>query len=206
MLLVDRFSLRDADLKQRIPDLIDRVENQPHLRELAERPLLLTLISTLHASGGRLPEDRVQLYKDSVDLLLVSLAAERCFGIVMVSHLHLNDGELLKCLQTLAYNAHKAQHQQGRCRSYRRYQLERRYWTAFDPLLGKLGRDDLFAFLEQHTGILIAREQNQLCISAPFVSGISGDGLVDSAIRRSSQPRGLCRSLMVAGSISSGRD
>ncbi len=45
-----RFSLRDSDLKQRIPDLLDRVENQPQLRELAERPLLLTLISTLHAS------------------------------------------------------------------------------------------------------------------------------------------------------------
>jgi predicted NACHT family NTPase len=30
-----RFMLKETDLKQRIPDLIDRVENQPHLRELA---------------------------------------------------------------------------------------------------------------------------------------------------------------------------
>ena len=155
-----RFSLRDADLKQRIPDLIDRVENQPHLRELAERPLLLTLISTLHASGGRLPEDRAQLYKNSVDLLLYHWR-QQAFRDSDGQPLRLDDGELMKCLQKLAYNAHQAQRRQADAEHSADIN-QAALLAAFDPLLVEnLGRKDLLAFLQQHTGILIAREQNR---------------------------------------------
>ena len=154
-----RFTLRDADLKQRIPDLIDRVENQPHLRELAERPLLLTLISTLHASGGRLPEDRAQLYKDSIQLLLYHWRRE-VFRDSDGLPLRLDDGELLNCLQTLAYNGHQTQRLQADA-EHTADISQASILKAFEPMLGKLGRDDLLAFLQQHTGILIAREQNR---------------------------------------------
>ncbi|MGB8646749.1 MAG: SUMF1/EgtB/PvdO family nonheme iron enzyme, partial [Anaerolineae bacterium] len=41
-----------------------------YLAALARRPLLLTLMATLHTSWGKLPEDRADLYEETVKLLL----------------------------------------------------------------------------------------------------------------------------------------
>lgn len=58
----------DADRK-RIDLLAAR--NRPDLEPLTRNPLLLTLMATLHTNRGRLPDDRADLYNESVELLML---------------------------------------------------------------------------------------------------------------------------------------
>ncbi|KPA12294.1 Serine/threonine-protein kinase pkn1 [Candidatus Magnetomorum sp. HK-1] len=90
------------------------------LRELASRPLLLTLMTSLHSwRGGSLPEKREDLYADSVDLLLDWWERPKTvrnlngsYAIVQPSlaeWLKTDRTKVFKILCELAFNGHKNQ-------------------------------------------------------------------------------------------------
>lgn len=68
---------RDAESKQKAIDLADTLAERDNLRVLARRPAFLTMMAFVHATIGRLPESRAQLYENLVDAYIQSLDQAR---------------------------------------------------------------------------------------------------------------------------------
>ncbi len=68
--LVKRKWRSPGEAERKLDDLLD-ARHRSDLLPLAENPLLLTLMATLHTNRGRLPDDRADLYNESVDLLML---------------------------------------------------------------------------------------------------------------------------------------
>ncbi|MGH8578095.1 MAG: NACHT domain-containing protein, partial [Gammaproteobacteria bacterium] len=69
--MVELFRLTEPDARGRAEVLKRAAERNERIRELAERPLLLTLIAQLQTEGGGvLPEEREELYDKAVEMLL----------------------------------------------------------------------------------------------------------------------------------------
>jgi hypothetical protein len=63
--------------KQEAEALITAISSRPELSRLASNPLLLTVISTLFRNRVRLPESRVELYDEALNVLLEQWDAAR---------------------------------------------------------------------------------------------------------------------------------
>jgi formylglycine-generating enzyme required for sulfatase activity len=124
---IDRWYNHVAELRLNINDargraalLKDAIISRDRLHALAERPLLLTLMASLHAwRGGSLPEKREQLYADTVGLLLDSWESQRVIRnpdgsprVIQPSlaeYLRVDRDRMLDLLNELAFQAHYRQ-------------------------------------------------------------------------------------------------
>jgi formylglycine-generating enzyme required for sulfatase activity len=112
--------LSQQDAAGRAELLKRAIFSRPTLHELAQRPLLLTLMASLHAwRGGDLPEKREALYADTVDLLLnrweqrlIKRDAEGQYRLIQPSlaeYLKTDRSRVRVVLEALAFQAHCSQ-------------------------------------------------------------------------------------------------
>ena len=71
-----RSEQESRDIKQKMQEraerLIEKIENTPRLTQLATNPMLLSLIVDVHSLKIELPEERLLLYRDCVEILTES--------------------------------------------------------------------------------------------------------------------------------------
>jgi len=110
--------MRPDDARGRAEQLKRAIFGSDRLYSFAERPLLLTLMASLHAwRGGSLPEKRQELYDNAVDLLLdwwesrkVKDTDEQLLSLTEMLKLGREGmGGLRSLIGSLAYAAHEAQ-------------------------------------------------------------------------------------------------
>ncbi|MCP4608892.1 MAG: hypothetical protein GY845_09285, partial [Planctomycetes bacterium] len=118
--------LNPADAQGKAVLLKRAIQGSDRLYDLAERPILLTLMASLHAwRGGSLPEKREELYADAMSLLLDWWERPKIVrdaqGEVTISQpslvewLKADRDDVLSLLNELAFHAHAGQQefQQG---------------------------------------------------------------------------------------------
>lgn len=109
----------EAVAGRRGEDLASILEEREYLHPMAGRPLLLTLIASLHSSRGVLPHKRTELYKDSLSLLLQRwhqrlVDQDFPMELEILAPLSQPPNVLTAALKDLAYRVHKRQGEEAR--------------------------------------------------------------------------------------------
>ena len=140
----------------------------PYLAPLAQRPLLLTLMATLHTSRGKLPDDRADLYEDCVRLLLdywqeskkirVDDLIESERGIL--DALGVSRDRLERALNQVAFEAHSEQGKQSNRQNDTADISGDELRRTLKPALGDSwdNADKAIYYIRTRAGLLLERE------------------------------------------------
>ncbi|MCP4534894.1 MAG: hypothetical protein GY831_27180, partial [Delftia sp.] len=160
-LAVERFLLRGEDLDdeavaQRAASeaaaLLDAIQASPGVRKLATNPLLLTILALIHRDQTRLPEQRVQLYQQTVKTL-----------VELWRDTGLSEAEVIDVLGPLALWIHEHQPTGLATEDEVRAEITRALaaWHGHDParLPGKFKRrvEVFMRAVREQSGLLVAR-------------------------------------------------
>ena len=142
------------------------LRDKVYLADLGSRPVLLTLMATLHANRGQLPEDRADLLEETAKLLLggwqrarevLGADGEPIQEPSIAQCLSVGEDRIRSALEALALAVHERQRGAGANEGEPADVTEADLLVAFKPLLGKLDPDALLGYLKDRSGLLIAR-------------------------------------------------
>ncbi|MGA9347945.1 MAG: SUMF1/EgtB/PvdO family nonheme iron enzyme [Anaerolineae bacterium] len=140
-------------------------ESNPHLADLASRPLLLTLMADVHTSWGTLPEDRADLYAKCVDLLLVRWQQRKVsydkdgnpvVEVGLLQALGVEKSELERVLFRVAYEVHERQGRSPQRGPRTADILESDLRAVLEPALGDPTKfDTAIRYIRDRAGLLL---------------------------------------------------
>ena len=138
--------------------LQEAIFSSPRLSSFAERPLLLTLMASLHAwRGGSLPEKREGLYNDAVELLLDWWESRKRDRTESLSDLlQVSKDSLRRTLNALALDAHKKQADPAGTADIAETDLVSRLMHLSHN--SNLDVTSLMAYLSERSGLLVPRD------------------------------------------------
>lgn len=143
-------------IQDRTQSLLEAIDNNQRIRELADQPLLLTLMAILNGRG-KLPDDRADLYAGIVQFLLDDWQTGK--EGVSLGDFGLKRETVEHTLSRVAFEAHQAQGRDEKSRQapvadIRAETLRK----AFKPALGSGDRaEDFVAFIQTRSGLLKAQ-------------------------------------------------
>jgi uncharacterized protein DUF4062/NACHT domain-containing protein len=148
-------------------NLRQAIQDWPHLQELAQYPLLLTLMAQVHGRDGYLPKDRADLYERAVNLLLAhwenrivrDIHGSRQVEPGLVMQLGVRTDKLRSALERVAFTAHERQEQE-QARSERAADIPKE--ELREELRAELESLDkaeqVIAYIQERAGLLQARD------------------------------------------------
>lgn len=129
-------------------NLLARLNQKPSLLELAANPLLLTMMTTIASTGGSLPNDRLELYREIFQVLLYR--RRDAIGLTP----KLSAQQKLQILQPLAFHM------------MQKYLLDLEYnhlLKEITPLLAQISSeittDDFLKEIEQNSGLFLEADR-----------------------------------------------
>ncbi|GBC62784.1 hypothetical protein DENIS_3761 [Desulfonema ishimotonii] len=147
--------------------LFRAIKAMPHLKEIAQYPLLMTLMAQVHGRDGYLPKDRADLYERAVNLLLehwdnriirdTDGTCRRESGWIL--RLGLRRDTLRSALERVAFSAHEHQETEtdrsDRCADISKLDL----LEELEKDLGSLdAARDVIDYISKRSGLLIAQD------------------------------------------------
>lgn len=138
--------------------LLEAIENNPRIRDLAINPLMLTVIAMVHRDRVKLPDRRAELYAEAVDVLLGKWEeAKGVQEVAIVPGQSFDAGDRKLLLQSVALHMHESQRKEIDLDELR---------LLLHSLFAERVRDEhqvaatverFLQVIEERTGLLVAR-------------------------------------------------